>query len=522
MSGRRRYVVILCVAAALAAAGLQHLLAGGTRGIEDCAFADRLPRITPDYAGTTIPPNIAPLNFRVREPGTRYLVRVHSARGEAVEVLSRTSRIAIPLRGWKKLLGDNRGGELCLDVYVRGADGRWTKYATVTNEISNDDIDPYLVYRRINPMYNLYRKMSIRQRCLESFEEAVILDNESFGRGCMNCHSFCQNRPDKAVMQVRSGLRSYGAGMLLIQGGDVRKVDTRTRFAPQVAGFPSWHPSGRAVAFSVNKVRQFFHTARAEVREGIDLVSDMALYLVDSDSVVSTPTIARPDYLETYPAWSPDGRYLYFCRAPMPWSDTEEVPVEHYADVKYDLVRISYDLDTGRWGELETVLSSGRTGLSITQPRISPDGRFLAFCMSDYSTFPTFQPSSDLYLMDLEGGGYERMACSSEWAESWHCWSSNGRWLAFSSKREDGQFVKVYFSHVDEDGTARKPFLLPQKDPSHYEGFFKLYQLPELVRGPLPVAGEEIARAIRTPGWVQVGLPVTGATPGASSPAPSQ
>jgi hypothetical protein len=124
--------------------------------------------------------------------------------------------------------------------------------------------------------------------------------------------------------------------------------------------------------------------------------------------------------------------------------------------------------------------------------------------------------------MDLEGGRYERMACSSEWAESWHCWSSNGRWLAFSSKREDGQFVKVYFSHVDEDGTAGKAFLLPQKDPSHYEWFFKLYQLPELVRGPLPVAGEEIARAIRTPGWVQVGLPVTGATPGASSPAPSQ
>ncbi len=522
MSRRRRYVVILCVVATLAAAGVYGLAAGGTRGIAESTLVDRPPRMAPDYAGVVIPANVAPLNFCVQEPGTRYFVRIHSTRGEAVEVLSRTRRIAIPIKEWKALLAGSRGQEVRFDVYVRGTEGSWRRYASITNEVSDDEIDPYLVYRRINPMYNLYRTMSLRQRDLRGFDDVVVLDNASFGSGCMNCHSFPRNSPDKVVLQVRSGLKNYGAGMLLIQDGAIRKVDTRTQFAPRVAGFPAWHPSGRAVAFSINKVRQAFHCARAEVRDGVDLVSDMALYLLDSGSVVSTSAIASPDYLETYPAWSPAGGHLYFCRAPMLWSDTDEMPSERLTEVKYDLMRIGYDLGTGRWGELETVLSSDETGLSITQPRISPDGRFLAFCMSDYSTFPTFQPSSDLYLMDLEGGRYERMACSSEWAESWHCWSSNGRWLAFSSKREDGQFVKVYFSHVDEDGTARKPFLLPQKDPTHYEWFFKLYQLPELLRGPLPVAGEEIARAIRSPGWGRAGLPVTGATPRAGSPAAGQ
>ena len=122
-------------------------------------------------------------------------------------------------------------------------------------------------------------------------------------------------------------------------------------------------------------------------------------------------------------------------RAPKSWAASEKIPPANYEKIKYDLMRMGFDVETGAWGEAETVLSSKDTGLSITLPRFSPDGRFLVFCMSDYSTFPTFQPSSDLYLMDLKTGRYGRMECNSDQAESWHCWSSNSRWLVFSSKR---------------------------------------------------------------------------------------
>ena len=70
--------------------------------------------------------------------------------------------------------------------------------------------------------------------------------------------------------------------------------------------------------------------------------------------------------------------------------------------VKYDLVRISYDIGQDKWGEPETVLSSKDTGLSIAMPRVSPDGRWLLFCMCEYGYFPTWQQSSDLYIMDLK------------------------------------------------------------------------------------------------------------------------
>ena len=142
------------------------------------------------------------------------------------------------------------------------------------------------------------------------------------------------------------------------------------------------------------------------------------------------------------------------------------MPPENYEKLKYDLRRISYDVATDQWGQAETVLSAEETGQSILLPRISPDGRFLVFCMCRYGCFPVYQPSSDLYLMDLATRQYRKLAINSEFSESWHSWSSNSRWIAFSSKRQGGLFTRTYLSYVDQAGTAHKPFVLPQQDPS--------------------------------------------------------
>jgi len=117
------------------------------------------------------------------------------------------------------------------------------------------------------------------------------------------------------------GIRSanYGSSALLIEGDKVQKIGTKF-------GYTSWHPSGRIAAFSVNKVRQLFHSAAIEVRDVMDFDSLMAYYNVESKTVKTTPILAKKDRLETYPTWSPDGRYLYFCSAPLTWSDREVIP----------------------------------------------------------------------------------------------------------------------------------------------------------------------------------------------------
>ena len=519
MSGRRPYIALAVLAAVGCVAGAfyHYACAGRPDPIEGYKMAGRPPHIRPDYTDTVIPPNIAPLNFHIEEPGAQYAVTIRSANGAPIMVRSNDGRVRMPLRRWKRLLSANRGEPLHFDVRIRSSDGAWRRFQPITNRIAREDIDGYLVYRQHNVMYSYYERMTLRQRRIENFDESLLLDNASFDDGCMNCHTFLNGGTERMILQVRSGQRDYGSGMLLIADGVVSKVNARPGFNPKSPAFASWHPRGRAIAFSVNTVMQFFHPAGTEVREGIDMGSDLAVYRFDVGRVTSSPEVARPDRLETWPAWAPDGQYLYFCSAPLLWAGTDWVPPEGYDRARYDLMRVRCDLEAGQWGEPEVVLASEELGLSISQPRFSPDGRLLIFCGMQHGMFPIFDPGSDLYLLDMQTRDWSRMACNSERSESWHSWSSNGRWIAFSSKRGDGLFIKVYFSYVDADGTAHKAFVLPQKDPDFYQSFIRIYHLPELVREPVPVRREEIAGPIRSARWAGPPATLTGATPRAGS-----
>jgi len=110
--------------------------------------------IRPDYSGTVIPPNIAPLNFLVQEAGSQYYVKIYSQRGKTIEIFSRSPKIIIPQGAWYKLLNINRGEQLHFDVFVKTEDEPWNRFAPITNQIANEPIDPFLVYRRIRPVYS--------------------------------------------------------------------------------------------------------------------------------------------------------------------------------------------------------------------------------------------------------------------------------------------------------------------------------------------------------------------------------
>lgn len=507
--------IIVC---ALIAASLLYACRDRDVTIAQYSAIDRPAKVQPDYAGSVIPPNIAPLNFVIQQDGAGYFVKIYSENGKPIEISSKTPAIVIPGRAWRELLDLNRGRQLSVDIYVKSRaaasssdreDEQWSRYQTLTSKIAHEDMDAFLVYRKIRPGHRTWRDMGIYQRNLSNFDESVVLNNGYFKHGCVNCHAFCGNRTEKMLIGIRSA--DYGNSALLVEGDKVRKIGTKF-------GYTSWHPSGRLAAFSVNKVRQLFHSAASEVPDVVDLDSAMAYYLVESESVKTTPNLARKDRLETYPAWSADGRYLYFCSAPVTWSDRTVVP-ESYDQIKYDLVRTSYDIDRDQWGPLESVLSAEDTGLSILLPRISPDGRWLLFCMCDYGCFPVYRPSSDLYIMDLEAARqtgqykYSRLDINSSESESWHCWSSNSRWIAFSSKRGSGVFTRTYIAYVDESGKVHKPIRLPQKDPTYYDSCLWTYSIPELVTEPVRVTREKLGRVVRSSQNIPTQMPITMATP---------
>jgi hypothetical protein len=438
--------------------------------------------LRPDYRDTVVPPNIAPLNFLIEQPGTAFRIRLRGARGAPIDLASSDGKVIIPRQPWRDLLEANRGAWLGIDVRARQATGAWEMCEPVTNRVAREPIDNTLVYRLLKPLYNFYAELGIYQRDLESYRQTPVLENRDFGGRCLNCHTFLNHQPDQFALHIRGVPGAQP--MLLVQSNQVTRVN-------QTAGYMSWHPSGRLLAFSANKLSLFFHTM-GETRDVFDADSNLGIYWVASNLVARPPPIALLERLETWPSWSPDGRFLYYCSAP-------KLRRERHRQVRYDLMRVGFDLDRAAWGVPELLVSATETGLSAAQPRVSPDGRWLLFCLAKYGHFPVYQPSSDLYVLDLRSHEFHRLDLNSEQAESWHCWSSNSRWIVFSSKRTDGLFARPHFSYVDAQGRFHKPFLLPQQDPAFYDGCLQTFNVPELVRGPVKTSAASLARAVIKP-----------------------
>jgi len=172
---------------------------------------------------------------------------------------------------------------------------------------------------------------------------------------------------------------------------------------------------------------------------------------------------------------------------------------QEYDSLRYDLKRIAFDASTGRFGEqIDTIISSANTGKSITLARISPDGNFVVFCMSNYGTFPVWHHESDLYIMNLEAREIRNMSTiNSDRSESYHSWSSNGRWMVFGSRRIDGRYTRPYICYFDTEGNAHTPFILPQKDPMFYDFSIKSYNIPEFITGKVTVSPKKFAKTAK-------------------------
>lgn len=489
----------LVAALALGSAAVWWSASRAASRLEDAEDAARPADVWPDYAGVVLPSNIAPLNFAIREQGDEFLVRFRGQSGVGFEVRTRSAAVDIPAAPWRKLLEENRGQEIVWDIFAQ-VEGRLLRFEPIANRVAEEPIDPILVYRQIGAVHNNWREVAIHERSLEDFADEPVLEGKQFDNGCVNCHSFAANDPARGSIGVRS--RTYGNLTLRLTGNEVEKL-------PLPFGYTAWHPNGTMAIYSTNKVRQFFHTAGEEVRDVVDLESSLWCFDAQSRSSRPVPGASDERSLATYPAWSPDGKVLYYCRAQKLWSDGEKVPPDRYAEVKYDLMRIDYDPATDRWGSPRTVLASADTGMSVLLPRVSPDGRYLLFCQCRYGCFPAFQPSSDLYLMDLAAGSHARLDINSEFSESWHSWSSNSRWIAFSSKRDGGTYTRTYVSYIDANGRAHRPLLVPQRDPDFYGSWLKTMSVPELLSGPIAARSSVLAAAVRSGEAAPVAAPPT-------------
>lgn len=476
---------------------------------EKYAVNPKLPTIYPDYLNVTIPCNIAPLAFEVREAGEEFVTRLSV--GSATELLVAGKCVTPSVEKWKQLLAEAKGGDITVEVYAC-KNGRWQKYKSFAFTVSADSIDNYISYRLIPPSYVCYESLTIAQRNLTNYDESIIYNNmlastENEGQ-CINCHAYKNYRTDN--MQFH--MRQHNGGTVFVHDGKVMKLNMTTDSTLSAGVYPSFNPVYDVVAYSVNKTGQIFHTKNPNKVEVQDVASDIIIYNPVANVVSNVAD--SPDDLEVFPWWSPDGKTLYYGTAHFVLQDTArdimEEEIVRYRDIKYDIVRRSWNPETFEFGAVDTVFAASALGKSATFPRVSPDGRYLLFALGEYGCFHVWHRDADLYLLDLRNGSYHTLAeANSSEAESYHSWSSNSRWILFSSRRDDTNYTRLYIAHVDAEGKASKAFVLPQQSPDFYEFFDRSYNVPEFMIEPVAVSPQDFAEVAKGEA-VRVGYSVTG------------
>lgn len=456
--------------------------------------------IYPDYKGVVVPPNIAPLNFLVRSPGRDYVAVLGNGKEELVVSAQASQTIQFDEAAWHRLLDTHRGDSLQMTIYARLSTG-WVRYPAYSFYIAREEIDPYVAYRLIEPGYSYYRQLGLYQRNLTNFDVRTIYENnrrfDYTDNHCVNCHAFQQYQTDRMLFHVRT---NHG-GTVLVQGDEVRKLDFPRKTVPMGAVYPAWHPAKDWIVFSSNRTGQAFHLQNEEKVEVMDMASDLFLYDATQDR---TKWIYQTDsVLETFPAWSPSGDYLYYCAADVrsvnahPKSLSAGDFLLNYRAIHYNIMRLPFDAHTQTFGAAECVVDCAAEGKSATLPRLSPDGRYLLFTEGDYGQFHIWHKSADLSVKDLETNEtYPLSEANSNDADSYHAWSSNGRWIVFSSRRDDGSYTRLYLTYFDTEGKAHKVFLLPQLDPAQNLLLLKSYNVPEFTREPVKITPDTFRKVI--------------------------
>ena len=155
------------------------------------------PSIYPDYVNVTIPYNVAPLNFKMKE--TCQKIEVSFSGEKSIIKLKSAYKISIPVHKWRKLLEEQKNDSIEVNVSAL-IGGQWYRYKPFHIYVSADMIDPYLSYRLIEPGYEVWNKLQICQRNIESFRETVIIDNNLLNGGCVNCHTYSKQDPSLSFL----------------------------------------------------------------------------------------------------------------------------------------------------------------------------------------------------------------------------------------------------------------------------------------------------------------------------------
>ena len=448
---------------------------------------------------TLFPPEIVPPTFRWDDNSgsDTWLVNISFQDGKAgMNVLANESRWIPEPRQWQSI--KNRSLEKDAEVTIlgvkKGISNKIVSAGRIKIRTSKDKVGAPLFYREVNlPFVDAVKDPSlIRWRfgdISSPQQPPIVLQNLPV---CGNCHSFTENGDTLAMdVDYANSKGSYvithtAKEMILATSDIITWNDYRKEDGEQTFGLLSQvSPDGRFVVSTVKDKSVFVPMPPLAFSQLFFPVKGiLCTYDTQTRTFKSLPGADDPQYVQSNPSWSPDGKYIVFARAKAyDLKDTEgkgkvlltrEECKEFTEDGRpflFDLYRIPFN--EGRGSEPEPIEGASNDGMSNYFAKYSPDGKWIIFCKA--KSYMLLQPDSKLYIISAEGGKARELRANTTRMNSWHSFSPNGKWLAFSSKAYS-DYTQICLTHIDEQGSSSPAVLL-----EHFTAPDRAANIPEFV-----------------------------------------
>jgi len=449
---------------------------------------------------TLFPPEIVPPTFHWEDGNSKsnmWLVSIKfQDNGTPISFVTHQSRWIPEQQQWETIKKQSleRNTQVTILGISRRITTRILSAGRISIKTSKDPVGAPLFYREVNlPFIDAVKDPSnIRWRfgSISSPEQPpIILENLPV---CGNCHSFPIDGKTLAMdVDYANSKASYvvtqvAEQMILATSDIITWNDFRKEDGQQTFGLLSQiSPDGRFVLSTVKDASVFVPKPDLAFSQLFFPVKGiLCVYDRNAGTFAALPGADDPQFVQSNPSWSPDGKYIVFARAkahklkniigPRKVLLTPEECKEFLEDGKlflFDLYRIPFN--NGKGGEPEPIQGASNNGMSNFFAKYSPDGKWIVFCKA--KSYMLLQPDSELYIIPAEGGKARKLRANTNRMNSWHSFSPNGRWLVFSSKA-NSPYTQLFLTHIDEQGQSSPAVLL-----EHFTSSDRAANIPEFI-----------------------------------------